>query len=336
MPNKQKEDSVKENNMFNPEQKKAFIENQMLLSNATQGEKIEQGLNNFFGRLAEFEKQKNKDFAMMNNEEIDDVLSKFLKGGKMYKSTSLSFLTKYFEWCLSHQLTLLGQNVLLAKNINSIDTSLNYANIMLKDEEDLKTILNKVFNPADDETVDNLYRCYLHLLFSGLSVDEAFNLLEQDIHLDENYVLVKNKKIVLSKITHDLVKSVLLMPLINRYVFKSIRSDYIIKTGYLFENTVGREKKEDENYRISMKKTWDVSISKKFSDSERAITQKTIMKSGVFYRMYLNEEQNSTVDCREYLEMYRDNATTIDNPNFIISNCKNEYTQWKKAFGLDK
>lgn len=318
--------------MFNITQKLEFIKKQTLLSDASDIEEIKKGWTNFFNRLSKLEEEKNKDFSMMTVDEIDNVLSKFLRGGKIYKETTLSNLSTYFEWCLDNQITLLTQNILLAKKVKNIDTSSSCADTMVKDEEDLKQCLDNinVFREESLETIDNLYRCYLYLLFSGLTIDEAFNLLEKDIDLNNNQIVIGDKKIILSQNTRDKIEDVLSMD----YLVVRRRNVEFVKTGYLFENTVSADERP-ENYREKMKVIWDVAISKKFSYSDRELTQSTILKSGIFYRMHQKEIQGGVVDCQEYLEMCKYNVTTIDNPNMVIANCKNEYAEWKKAFKLD-
>lgn len=317
---------------FNSEQKAKFIENQILLSDAENVEKIERGWNNLFERMSNLEKNKDKDFALMNNNEIDEFLSKFLRGGKKYKETILSNLTTYFAWCLDNHLTTLSQNVLIVKKVKNIDSSSNCSDKMIKDEDDLKKCLDNqnLFRDESLKTIDNLYRCYLYLLFSGLSINEAFNLLEKDIDLNNGCILLNDKKIALSKNIKKIVEETLA---IDCLVVRRKETE-IVKTGYLFENTIS-EGERPTNYREKMKMVWDVAISNKFSDSDRELTQSSILKSGIFYRMYQNEIANGLIDCQEYLEMCKYNVTTIDNPDMVIANCKNEYEEWKKAFALN-
>lgn len=323
--------------MFNQEQKNRFLERQMASSDSSQTEKYHDMLVNYFNRLEPFEDDKNKDFAQMNKEEIYEILGKFLTGGKTYQKLTLSILTEYLRWAIENNLSFLRENVLVGFDIYGIDLTDTYANTFLKDENDLIFQLDIVLSPINMDTIDNMYRCYLHLLFAGITPNEAIMLKEENIDCVNKKIKIEDRTIVISDYLLNLIKYILDMQEFTAIGVSKSGKEFqrkmpIVRTGFLLENSVSNSEKAQKSYRMKMKNIWGVTLSNKMAKCTKDINQTNILMSGIYFRIFENEKVTGEINCNEYFDMKRNSITASSNPNLIISNCKYEYGIWKKAF----
>ena len=150
--------------MFNEKQKEQFINYKTNISN-TDINSYKTNLKNFFNRLEKLEFEINKEFSQMSKDEMFNAVSKFLTGGINYQRSDLNLLCQYLNWCDQENKLNLKENILMGKSVKEFNISASYANILLKDENELANILDEALQPLDADTVDNNYRCFLHLLF---------------------------------------------------------------------------------------------------------------------------------------------------------------------------
>lgn len=320
--------------MFNEKQKEQFINYKTNISN-TDINSYKTNLKNFFNRLEKLEFEINKEFSQMSKDEMFNTVSKFLTGGINYQRSDLNLLCQYLSWCIKENKSIIKENMLMGKSVKEFNISASYANILLKDENELANILDEAIQPLDADTVDNNYRCFLHLLFAGLSQDDVVNLKICDINLRENIINVNKRKIKISEKLRKIIEYILSMQFLTRSVRGGgLRQDCITKSGYLIENTVDITEKMNPNYRQIIRKSLAVAISQKLSNCSKQLSPTNIINSGVFSRIYLNEIETGEIDCTEYLIMRRGGVSVIKNPEILISNCRYEYKLWKEAFNL--
>jgi len=319
--------------LFNPIQKNEFIEDFLSKSETKNIEKREIEIEKFFNRLEEVESDLEKDFSLFDYEEIILALSVICRRGARYQKTILSQLRQYLEWCIDKGYSLDNENRLIGLTIYDIDLSLSYKMGMIKDEEHLVKLLNMELNSLEEDTIDNMYRCLLHLVFNGLTFDEALNLKQDMVDLKNELINLPQRTINISDVCCHIIKYVTNMDYYSSNVgYDSQREFKIVKTGYVLERTTAN--------RESMKKSIIPVISNHFRNIKKemghkiSITLFGLHLSGILYRIYQKEQNNEKLDFNEYVGQNLNSNINIATPQQVIDNGLVEYSAWKKAFDL--
>lgn len=317
--------------MFNENQKIEYINYQISKSKSSDLDNLRKKYINFFNRLSFYEEELNNEFSLMSDDEQMNVAKKMSRGRRLNQDNNLSALKRYLDWAIKMNLSSSDKNVLKKKENIYREPPELYKTSMLRDELDLVQILDETLKPENKGTIDNMYRCYLHLLYHGLLQDEIAYLLEKDVIISQKKLIVNNKIIEMSDILCGLLSRYLKMTSYKKEIWNTIRETPIIRTGYLLENTASKEEKESPGYRDIIMNSWSVAISKKLKDCNRDINQTNILLSGAFMRMYKEEQQTGKINHNEYL-MLKKNRNLTNNLTKILKACETEYKLWKKAF----
>ena len=164
--------------MYNEEVKNAFI-----LDYAGGILSTEKMANTLFNATEDFEKEWGADLATVDEETIkpmmDEVLGLRLRSHWGYRT----ILREYAKWCLLHKDVVPGAT----KSVLNVecDGVSKIRRQMVSGPVHLQNVLDMMFEPEDDKKIDNLYRCYFWMAFSGLNEEEALNLDKSCINLNE-------------------------------------------------------------------------------------------------------------------------------------------------------
>lgn len=316
--------------MYNEDIKRAFISNTVLLSQAQNVEQIERRLESVFIRSNLLETQIHKDIYEMDSSEARGFLSKHLCGGQEYQVATLSTFKSYVDWALQQKISTFGYNVFADIKTTEIDVSDSYADTMVKDENDLVNCLNTILLDISEETADNARWCIFLLIFSGVPFKEVFYLKKDDLDLNNRVLRYGSQTIRVSDNLCEVLHNYLNMDELQKNGKNdSEYSAKICDEGYLISNT--------KNYgtdRDKMRLSYTSDISTVMSNCAKKLKPATILDSGIFYRMYLNEQQTGVINCLEYLRSRKHLSLVIDNSVRAKKICEYEYKTWKKAFGL--
>ena len=319
--------------MFNVKQKSDFIEYLIDKSKGKDTEKYQKQIENFFNRLEPIEQELGKDFSMCNFEEIKVVLSILCRRSVKYQKSILSQLRKYLDWCIDSKKSLDSENRLVGISTSDIDFSISYKMSMVKDEEQLSHYLDIVLRPMADDTIDNMYRALLHLIFNGFSFKEAVDLKKDQVDFENRCIKKNNKQYIISDQCCEILKHLSIM---NEYVapmfHNGIRIHEIADTGHVLERTIDSRR----NMYDSMIPIISTIFNKLKNELgyQISITLNDLFTSGIFYRIYKNECSNKEIDLSEYIEKYQNQSVTINSPELIINDGMEEYLTWKRAFDL--
>lgn len=318
--------------MFNKEIKNKYIAYAVAVSDAQDIQTYKKNIINWFNRIGDFEKGFKKDMLDMTPEEIKILLGKFLKGGKLYQENNLCTLKTYCRWGIECGLSSINVNWLDNLKLSDIKIEQTYANTMVSSETELIEVIDTVLEDINRNSSDNIIRCICLLLFAGIKYDDIWYLKDSDIDLDKKIIVYKSRTIEMSDALYEILKH-------NRDMEEMVivgrgrtaeRISSIIHEGYVISNS-----KEYNGNREKMKKFYNVSISKKLSESnQKDLTNTTIYDSGVFYRIYLNEKNTGEINCLEYLWARRNRYTTIEFPERVKNRCCYEYIAWKNSLNV--
>lgn len=313
------------NIVYNSTQKLRYID--YLISKGTKSEeRTRQRMVNLFEKMSDVEERLGKDFSQFDLSEIKSALPEICIRSVGYQRVVIGYLRSYLEWCIEEGLSLDQENRLVGIDIRGLNIGSSYNETMIKDNLQLDEYLNIVMRPLQEDSVDNMYRVYYHLLFDGLTLDEALNLKQEQVDLDHKLIHLNHKDIFLSDLTCKYIRYLSKMRVYcSATKAGGIKSYKIIENGYVLKRTTP-DRSRFKIVAINFSSKYFSNL-KEALQSDLTLNITSIMLSGIFYRMYQEELKGNQVLYDEYLSRYnREDMTTALNEG------KMGYKAWKETF----
>ncbi|MDB7829199.1 hypothetical protein [Intestinimonas butyriciproducens] len=305
--------------MYNEERKKKFLEDRK--KNSAFGRSI-------FKATEQVEEQYGMDLALLPSEALQSVVNERLGIRTRSVGTAITFIKSYYTWCKEN-----GFDVGNGIDGLSIQNEEKIRNTMVSSPKHLDILLNSVFDPVQEETMDCIYRCFLWMAFSGMEDADAMEVKVDEIDFDDMLIRHNNGEYELYKESIaafrkacSLTEFVYVNP---KYSKKVTRNRF---PGEYLMRGIRSEK-------ISLMTMRGI-IGTHFRNNGLKISYNRIYLSGVFYRAYEMERAGFTPDFsvlaaerveridRNYSENYsKKKVTTAIEQDFI-----DDYSSWKQAF----
>lgn len=313
--------------MYNEEVKQQFL-NSLSKESAM---KMAEGV---FKIVAPFEEELNKDVCFFDDTEIKAILAdmSIMSGGTTNKGPRIQALQNYIKWCVSSGIDGVNTNILNAKG----DPTDKIRSRMVKDPEHLEAVLNALFKPVYEETVDVVYRSAFWLCYSGLNREDFENVKVSGIDLTNKTVTVGEDTFTLYEQSLDAIRTCIeldeftvIHPHYRGVDKRFVQEDTLLRcsTGILSPSTL----QIMTNRRVTGRKRYGIVVPK--------IKIESVSESGLFYRAYQESLRGFDVDFINVVrkEMENKNYSTITNSikNQIMyrsRNYKAEYDRWVEVF----
>ena len=159
--------------MFNEALKASFMETVIGTHYLSQYRSI-------FKAIEPYEQAWNADICTKTSDEIAPIMDKVVGLRLRSKYVRLILLKKYVKWCIDE-----GYPGAI-DGISGID-SIGYSKIKemtVANPLHLQKIMDEVFDPEEDNTVDNTYRTYMWLAYGGLPEDMIPKVTTYDVRMD--------------------------------------------------------------------------------------------------------------------------------------------------------
>ena len=238
-----------------------------------------------FNKLDKFEKEKECDIAQVNLDDIILILRQIYNKHLELKYRALLSIMNYKIWYSTN----------VDSGINSCFISDEYFEL-LKDAEEIKSsmvsspffmnkYLDSIFETVETNTIDNIYRCAVWLVYIGINENDLVDIQINDVDLFKRIITVKGKEY---KIIDEAFSS------INSCVKES---SFLVKLGGIKggEEFIDRKygsqllrnsrnnSPTDQAFLKSLKDTfYKRSLKSRYA---KQITFSTIRTSGMFYRI---------------------------------------------------
>ena len=321
--------------MYNQKQKEDYIdyylENSLIKDLENERKRYIAG----FNRLGKYEKKFDVDLADADCETYVNIISPLLRKSKQYKNTVVTMYKKYIDWCILTGKTNNTENFLEGFSVTKIDNSAIVESNMLKDESELKKYTDIAYKDEIEDGVHILYISCLHLFFHGISMNELLDIKESDVDLIEKTIILHDRVINMSDLCVSVVRDLMSIDGYQREG-RSVGEDLMIvflkkaDTGHL----IATSSENRENIKLYIRQN----ISK-FNLNYRNITGKnlflsvsSIIKSGIFYRIYEKEIKGEDFDFDEYIKHFTRSKLTMPARDTKIKNANIEYEEWKNTF----
>ena len=173
--------------MYNQEQKKKFI------SSLTKSASTAQNAETLFAATGPYEELAGKDICTFSVDELQPVADEVFALRSNGKWLSRFILQEYSKWCI-------------AMGVEGADNSIYHINLlslgkvkrqMVSGPAHLQRYLDAVYDPEKEETIDNLYRCYLWMAFCGIEDEAALELKASAVDLRSMTILLGDDEIPL-------------------------------------------------------------------------------------------------------------------------------------------
>ena len=291
-----------------------------------------------FNYLEQFENKYGSDYACMTKEQASDAVSSIqtLRASSMESRSAI--LKAYVRWNIDNG-TENANKELLSVEFHGFS---HIRSMMVKDPAHLARILNKVYAPVKDGTVENLYRFYIWMFYSGMKEDQIFLCKRGNIDYKRMEISVGDQRFPIYREELDVI------------VFCADAKEIAERNPLMVNvrDTIPR-RPGDELYRGARNATSASAarvsattlITSAYNNGliDVKLTRKSVRLSGIFYRMYEREMNGVPVDFTEDAINEMRGKTYKTNDRFtigvkrvrIIRDFELDYANWKEAFNLE-
>ena len=320
--------------MYNLIQKWNFIRDY------TSSQSTQDDVSRIFTRLQKYEDALGKDFCEFSIEEAADVLDKSAALKTASQWSSVSALKAYAKWCTEHKIP--NANEKLASSITlKNDAGLDkIRNCMITGPAHLQMYLDSVFDKESEQTIDNIYRAFYWMAFSGINDEDALNIKTKDVDFDDMVIHYGDVCVPIYREAIHCFRNLCTLTQFNyRHpnYSKEIKRDRIISDNLL--RGVKAEQKM-QTIRSIISKKEKTAIKKGLTPLNLSYSR--IQLSGSFFRAYENErmgiapafieETALRMKGKEYSLSNRMELSHIANK--IAKEFREDYARWKMAFSI--
>ena len=317
--------------MFNKEQKIKFIK-----ENYKSASSVENCLS-IFNACESFEEEWGNDLCTMDEDHIKLVLDKIsgVRSNSRYIRTII--VKEYVKWCIINDIP--GANDCIFKVQASGISKIRET--MVSSPIHLQKCLDEIFDAESEETIDNTYRCYYWLAFSGLQESDIYKIKKSDVDFGNFEIHFSGKDY---PIYRESLASLKNSATLNSFVYKHP----------LYSNVISRDRVPGSELMRGVKaaaswQTVRAILSKKIKlkyeskETEVRISYHRVWMSGVFYRIYELERAGIPVNFSAVADDFMDgNEYKLDSgrntieakKRQIMRDFKNDYDRWKVAYSI--
>jgi len=298
-----------------------------------------------FSTAESMERSLGKDVCQFTDVELEELSEKL----PMRRHSSFQILERilrdYAKWCSENQLEV-SESAAAGKVVNVVIADQKW----FASPRDLEKALDRVFEPVSAGTYDTLYRAYFWLAFSGMSIDDVFELKTDDIDF-------ANATITFSDELPNGEPRTRTFP-IYRESIPALR-DACNANGFVLDNPtyetpVIKPRERGAGYVLrgfsgkSTKKQFSVQVSRRIANSAGVsgviLEFRSVKLSGIFFREYEREIVEPVAESKMFQEVleeemqYKTAKREFTNVQFVRERSRSrrnyiaDYKVWKKNF----
>lgn len=310
--------------MYNENKKREY-----LLERTQPGDMRESALS-LFELLSPYEQKYDVDVSSRDEKLFHELLEVYPDQDKIEKTVRYSILIDYLRWAAKKD-GIVEPDVETLGDIYGLQKT---RTAMIDTPQRLKKYLDEIFKDEYVPRSDCLYKCACWLAFMGVAEKDIPNVLTSDIDFNTLTVSYNGKKLPICIEAYKPFKV-------------AVESEYFMFQKYPTATKLTRVERIKSEYllrgakSVPQYKTIQVELSQKakerFGSSAQKLTLYNIRLSGLFYRTYMEERQNSNIDFEAFIkEEIPDNpdkrASVYERRRVKSKDLKKKYAIWKLAF----
>jgi integrase len=125
-----------------------------------------------------------KDLSGFTQEEMQDFVDKTFGVSHLSRRARFSSIKTYLKWCADNGI---GAGIGVLDKVSTDDIKA-YKERYVSSAKHLQAILDEIFKPEEDLSIDNVYRAYFWLAFCGIPQGEIMNVKKSDIKFDTSEI----------------------------------------------------------------------------------------------------------------------------------------------------
>lgn len=289
-----------------------------------------------FSSCEKYEVQWGADICTRTKEELQPVMNMIFGMKVQSIGSRYSILQRYARWCIDTGVPGARSDIFDVKpNLVDIVAIRTVPNPIA-----LQRALNLVFAPEEQQTTDNVNRLFFWLAFSGIMLQESYNVTSDEVDLINGLINHKGKTF---QIYREAIPA--LLNCINLEEFRVIgrvRQVIRVKGNNLLRTSSERDMAAKFPRSVLYESSCKLSEASARNDTIPRISYDRVWVSGVFYREYEREMAGFPVSFRDVVK-YQMESTKYSERMMIPTNqssikskllkgYREDYENWKRAF----
>lgn len=288
-----------------------------------------------FNAFSEFEETWNADLCTKSKEELQPAVDSVVGLRARTQWSRLIVLKDYVKWCIENKIPNACDGMLKIQSA-SLDKIKQQT---LSNPLHLQRYLDCICDAENDETVDNIYRCYYWLAFGGVTEEDILNIKCSDVDLSNMVVRYKTTEVPIYREALPAFKNCVSL---TQFAYKHPNYNKIIYKDRISGNTLIRGIRSlptVKSIRVELSRRSKEKIEKGITDLKMSYLRVWI--SGLFYRMYEREQAGIPVDfsaaALNFMEGKTYNLKSGRNTpdakrRQVAKDYLNDYERWKLAY----
>ena len=204
----------------------------------------------------------------------------------------------------------------------------------------LQKYLDSIFDPEEEETIDNLYRCYFWMAFGGIDEEDTILIKTEDVDLENMEIRYKSVSVPIYRDALPAFRNAITL---NSFLYKHPKYSKLIRRERIPGDTIMRGIKATTKtftMRTTLSKRNIKAIEEGKTDLQLSFYR--VRMSGLFYRTYEIERAGGTVDFSDAALRLMDGKTYSLSGREKIEHKQRrierdyfeDYQRWKLAFSM--
>ena len=316
--------------MYNEEQKRKFI------AGYTKSIHTSNVACNMFEALAAYEETYEKDMCAFTVDELQPAINNVLGLRAVSKWMGIIIMREYVRWCIANKypgacdsimhVDLLGLDKVRAQMVSS--------------PLHLQKYLNEVFDAEDEETIDNIYRCFFWMGYAGITEEDALQVETSDVNMASMTINHNGQERPIYREALPAFRNAIQL---TQFSYKHPNYSKLVIRDRVAGTTLMRGIKASMQL-LTLRSTLSKRLTEAFKNgkTQQQLSFYRIWLSGLFYRMYEMERAGIPADFSETAiqEMsgktysLEGRATLRQKQNRKAKDYMDDYQRWKLAFSI--
>ncbi len=316
--------------MYNEELKTKFIRSY------TQSIHTANVATTIFTVMSVYEEGWQADLCTKSAEELQPVIDEIMALRSRSQWMAMTILKEYVKWCILMKVPGACKGML---NITAVGLD-KVRRQMVSSPLHLQRYLDSLFDREQEETVDNIYRCYYWMAFGGIKEEDTLLIKASDVDFSEMCVRYKNTDI---PIYREALPAFHNTAELTSFLYKHPHYTKPIRRNRIEGDILMRGIKANTKIltiRAVLSKRSKFAVEQRKTDLQLSFYR--VWMSGLFYRMYERERAGIPVDFSEAAANFMEGKTYHVTGRIKVKHKQNQkerdymedYQRWKLAFSI--
>lgn len=320
--------------MYNQELKEKFIEE---FSTNISRKKLAR---NLFIALEPYETAWGADMCTVDRERLRPAIGELIGFREGSQKTRLSILKLYVKWCIQN-------NVDGARDELSQIEDFGIEKLkrqMVANPQHLQRFLDCILEPESEQTVDDTYRCYFWLAYSGMREEDVLDVRASDVDFQSMVIRYHGMEYTIYRESLPALRNCVELSSFqlkhpNYAIYKSRVAGDTIMRGFSMQKNIDKTRVEMSKKRKAMR-FMPRSEAKK-NNLDLYLSYYRVKLSGIFYRTYEAERAGMKPDFIPVAKQFMEGKTyKLDSGRNLIGAKQRriameylmDYNRWKEAY----